>query len=148
MLRTINFYNPIFNKTSKFKSGLSAYPKNEHNIANYIIHSESLLKMFTFILYDFTSDEFRLTDRFCVENSFKKLQKTHMKKNKLFEMKEANGKLSISIDTYIFTYINSLNTMNTNNDIHLVSMEAHFKNIMKQGLITKKSIVTDHFTVK
>ncbi len=76
MLRTINFYNPIHKKTTSFsrfrKDG--SYPKEETTVANYILHSESLIKMFTFILYDFSSDEFRLTDRFCIENSFRKMQ--------------------------------------------------------------------------
>ena len=148
MLRTINFHNPVFNKLTKFNR--IGYPKVGVEIANYLMHSTSPLKLFTFMLYDHTSDEFRLTDRFCIENSFKMLKKDTTQKNKFFEMKfqKTNESNNISMDTYLFMYINSMNTMNTNNDIELYSFESHFKNISKTGYVTKKAIINDHFTVK
>lgn len=146
MLRTINFHNPVFNKLTKFNR--IGYPKVGVEIANYLMHSTSPLKLFTFMLYDHTSDEFRLTDRFCIENSFKMLKKDTTQKNKFFEMKfqKTNESNNISMDTYLFMYINSMNTMNTNNDIELYSFESHFKNISKTGYVTKKAIINDHFT--
>ena len=145
MLRAINFHNPVFVKAPKFNK--IGYPKEEASVANYMMHSESPIKLFTFILLDQISDQFRLTDRFCIENSFKKTKKENVTKNKLFEMKLWQKKLSVSMDAYLFAYINSMNTINTNNDIDLSSFEIHYKNISKIGYVTKKALTHDHLAV-
>lgn len=146
MLRTINFFNPIYKKVSKFGQ-IGNYPKNQMDVANYLIHSESTFKLYTFLLYDHTSDEFRLTDRFCIENSFKKLNDSFKAINNL-EEEHLQKERNISLDAYLFCYLNGMCTMNTNNDTFLNALEGHHKNILRIGLITKKAIINDHFTVR
>lgn len=148
MLRSINFNNPVFKKPSRFTNFRQlpgAYPKDTGEVAGYLIHSDSLFKIFTFILYDHTSDEFRLTDRLCIESTFKKLNKdvTQMIDKKKLDLKNQEISL-ISMDAYLFNYINSLYTMNTNNDIQLFSVESQYKNITKTGIITREPLIKEH----
>lgn len=145
MMRAINFHNPVFKKASKFNR--IGYPKEEASVANYLMHADNPLKSFTFILFDQVSDQFRLTDRFCIENSFRKIKKEHATKNKLFEMQLEKKSSHVSMDAYLFAYVNSMNTVNTFNDIELASFDSHYKNISKIGYVTKKAISHDHLAV-
>ena len=70
-----------------------------------------------------------------------------MTKNKLFEMQLEQKGSHVSMDAYLFAYINSMNTVNTFNDIELASFDSHYKNISKIGYVTKKAISHDHLAV-
>lgn len=144
MIRTINFFNPVYKKLNN-RFNRIGYPKEGVDIASYLLHSDNPLKLFTFIIYDHTGDEFRLTDRFCIENTFKHLKNDTLQKNNQFEKRLKSG-MDLTIDNYIFTYINSQNIMNTNNDITLSEFEHHYKNLIKIGFVSKKAIINDHFT--
>lgn len=84
MMQIINFNNPIHTTVSRSSNNNNntAYPKENQNVANYLIDSRKQSRMFSFILNDHASDEFRLTDRYCIENAFKKFQTKKAFKNR------------------------------------------------------------------
>ena len=119
--------------------------------------------MFTFMFYDHVSDEMRLRNKFSIENAFKMYKNRRVSKNHLFERPikftlvniTRNFKLKHHLfkmifffkDNYLFCYLNSYCTMNSNSDIQLAKMKDNFESISKVGVATKKPIIIDQFDV-
>ena len=62
-----------------------------------------LSRIFSFIISDHDSEEFRLTDRFCIENAFKRIEPKKSSRNKI--------EPQLSFDQYLFCHTNSLHVI-------------------------------------
>jgi hypothetical protein len=147
MTNIINFTNPVFYK-NKFASSSNAtrkpdYPvdnRESDRIANYLLHSEKFPRITSFMLYDHVNDEIRHTSRFSNENSFKMFKSKPYYKSQLFDRQ-----IKITLDHYLFCYINALSSTTANADIELSDMKGHYRLQAETGKVTGEALLRGHF---